>query len=77
MVQFVRHEAPWNRAQVAALRDWQSGQWHPYTCGSARHDDLSGPRPALIPDVQGWTCPDPDCDYRQRWALFLVAGEDA
>lgn len=67
--------APWDRDQIDALVDWQSPSTPvtPYRCQSDRHGDG---RPALAPQREGMVCPDPDCDYRQESASFLVRGED-
>lgn len=75
LVELKKVEAPWTPEQLAELAAWQGNPaGHPYTCGSSRHDVPDGPRPPLIADRYGWTCPDPDCDYRQGWALFRIDG---
>lgn len=76
---------PWSDEQVTALNRFQdSGQLHPFTCGSGNRSDAShrdvrarlGLRDngQLIATRAGWICP--ACDYRQEWAhaaMFLEA----
>lgn len=67
---------PWTAEQVEALNSFQrSGQFHPFTCGSDRGDDVhrriakergDSDDGLLIATVDGWRCP--ACDYRQAWA---------
>lgn len=62
-------KAPWTQEQVDALNRFQeSGQFHPFTCGSGnrcddKHLDGEG---RLVATVDGWVCP--YCDYKQDWA---------
>ena len=70
---------PWTDEQVAALnRFQQSGEFHPFTCGSGNRTDekhLDG-EGVLVATRNGWVCP--WCDYRQGWAhdfMGKVEGE--
>jgi hypothetical protein len=61
--------APWDEAQVAALNAFQrSGRGHPFTCGGDHRMHQT-----LIAEPDGWHCPDETCDYRQNWALAIMA----
>ena len=59
--------APWSDEQVEALRKRQAAEsLHPYTCGN---DHPGAGEGVLVPTPAGWICPEPDCVYRQDWAL--------
>ncbi len=66
---------PWTGEQVKALNEWQTlGHFHPFTCGSDRHDwPAPGGRPSLLATPDGWVCPHEDCDYTQKWAHPFMA----
>lgn len=56
--------APWDAGQVAGLNRFQSGPFHPYTCGNdSRH--------ILTATQLGWVCP--QCDYTQDWVSDFAA----
>ncbi|GKQ35154.1 hypothetical protein [Streptomyces sp. A012304] len=63
--------APWTADQATALNAFQHyGRMHPFTCG-ALHE--SGQSPILVATHSGWTCPDPQCTFRQDWAhAFMI-----
>ena len=55
--------APFTPAQVLALERWQRGIGHPFTCpnrSDGKHH-VTSDLGALVPTMNGWTCP--NCDY--------------
>lgn len=63
--------APFTPEQVKALNGYQeTGQFHPFTCGSPSHLYHS---PVLVAHEDGWHCPEEACGYRQAWALAFMA----
>ncbi len=72
-------KAPWTEEEVEHLLAWQkSDHMHPFTCpnrADGKHFKMTGDRDlgVLLPNTQGWICP--DCDYTQDWAhTFMLDG---
>lgn len=58
-------KAPWTDEQVKSLNEYQhSAPFHPFTCGKRDGHQSDG---VLIATNDGWTCPEPGCDYTQDW----------
>jgi hypothetical protein len=59
--------APWAPEQTASLNAYQTGIFHPFTCGDDGCRAAARPKQAtLIAYPDGWRCP--RCEYTQDWA---------